>query len=70
MQRRWALIVSDFRREYGMSGRELAVLSLDEFRWLLQGLSEHSRFAQAWHDAPKNLYDPADIAAVKAAARR
>lgn len=68
--RRWALLVSDFRREYGMTGADLAALGLDEFTWLLQGLSEHSRFVQAWDKEPKNLYDPADIAAVKAAARR
>lgn len=53
-----------------MSGDELAELSLPEFMWLLQGLSEHSRFQHAWQDEPRNLYDPADIAAVKAAARR
>lgn len=70
MQRRWALIVSDFRREYRVSGAELAGMSLPEFQWLLQGLSEHSRFAQAWQDEPKNLYHPDDIAAITAAARR
>lgn len=53
-----------------MGAVDLAGISLPEFQWLLQGLSEHSRFAQAWQDAPKNLYDPADIAAVTAAARR
>ena len=62
--------MADYRREYGMSADQLAALSAEEFRWLLTGLSEHSRFAQAWRDAPKNLYDQADIAAVTAAARR
>lgn len=53
-----------------MGADELVGLSTDEFLWLLQGLSKHSRFHAAWQDAPKNLYDPADIAAVRAAARR
>lgn len=53
-----------------MAGHELATLSLPEFQWLLVGLSARSRFQQAWADAPRNLYDPADIAAVTAAARR
>jgi hypothetical protein len=53
-----------------MSGQDIAVLSLDEFQWLLQGLSEHSRFAQAWHDKPKTLHDPADREAIRAAALR
>jgi hypothetical protein len=53
-----------------MSCPELAGISLPEFQWLIQGLSKHSRFQQAWSDAPKHLYDPADIAAVRAAARR
>lgn len=63
-------MVSDFRREYHMPGEQLAVLGAADFRWLLAGLSDRSRFRQAWTDAPKNLYDPADIEAVKAAARR
>lgn len=70
MQQRWALIVSDFRREYGVSADELAGMALDEFTWLLQGLSTDARFAQAWADAPKNLYRQDDIAAIRAAARR
>jgi hypothetical protein len=67
---RWALLVSDYRREYGMGTDELAGLSLDEFLWLLQGLSSRSRFQRAWADQPKTLHDPADRAAVIAAARR
>lgn len=63
-------MVSDYRREYGMPGDELAGLSLNEFLWLLQGLSKNSRFQRAWADAPKHLHDPADRAAVHAAARR
>lgn len=70
MQTHWGFIVADFRREYAMGTDELAGLSLDEFQWLLQGLSEHSRFRIAWSDAPKTLHDPADIAAITAAARR
>jgi hypothetical protein len=70
MQQRWALVVSDFRREYRISGAELAGMTLHEFEWLVQGLSENARFVKAWQDAPKNLYDPDEIAAVKAAARR
>jgi len=62
--------VSDYRREYGMSCADLAAIGLHEFKWLLQGLSGQSRFAQAWSDAPVTLYDPADRAAVIAAARR
>lgn len=45
-------------------------MSRDEFRLLLQGLSEKSRYWTAWRQAPKHLYDPNDIAAVRAAARR
>jgi hypothetical protein len=70
VQQRWALVVSDYRREYHMAGDELAALSLREFLWLLQGLSKHSRFQAAWRDQPKNLHDPDDRAALIAAARR
>lgn len=70
VQQRWALIVADFRREYGVPGAELAALSLDEFQWLLSGLSSKSRFLRAWADQPKTLHDPADRAALIAAARR
>jgi hypothetical protein len=62
--------VADYRREYGMSGDQLARLSLDEFMWLMQGLSKNSRFQMAWHDHPKTLHDPAERAALVAAARR
>lgn len=68
--RRWALVVSDFRREYRITADELAAIDLDDFTQLMQGLSEQSRFAHAWADAPKNVYDPTDIAAITAAARR
>lgn len=53
-----------------MTGDELAGMPLDEFLWLLQGLSKHSRWQQAWADKPKTLHDPADRAALIAAARR
>lgn len=66
--RHWALVVADWSREY--PNRDLATESFPGFMWHLQGLSKHSRFMAAWHDAPKNLYNPADIAAVTAAARR
>lgn len=62
--------MSDFRREYQIQPDELAVMSLPDFRMYVTGLSRHSRFQQAWAKAPKHLYDPADIAAVKAAAMR
>lgn len=62
--------MSDYRREYHMPSDELAGLSLDEFLWLLQGLSKNSRYMKAWADQPKTLHDPADRAAVIAAARR
>ena len=62
--------MSDYRREYGMATDELAGLSLSEFLWLLQGLSKHSRFRMALDAKPKTLHDPADRAAVIAAARR
>jgi hypothetical protein len=45
-------------------------MSSDEFHMLLQGLSEHSRFLNAWAKAPKHVYDPAEIARITAAARR
>ena len=45
-------------------------MSWPEFSWLLGGLSARSRFNRAWAEAPKNLYDPDEIAAVTAAARR
>ena len=70
MRERWALIVADFRREYHLSPDQLGAMSLQEFSWLLQGLSEHSRVSNAWAEAPKNVYDPAQIAAIRAAARR
>lgn len=62
--------MADYRREYRLGSADLATLSLREFLWLLQGLSKHSRFQQAWHDAPKRMNDPADRAALVAAARR
>lgn len=70
MQARWALLVSDFRREYRASGDELAGMSLDEFLWLLQGLSDDSRFRLAWDREPKHVYAQSDIEAIKARARR
>lgn len=70
MIREWALIVADFRREYHMPGAELARLSVDDFRLLIKGLSEHARFPKAWADEPKTLHDPAERAALIAAARR
>lgn len=42
----------------------VAVLDLDEFLWLLKGLSPQARFMKAWRDAPRNVYTDADIAAV------
>lgn len=66
----WPLIVADFRREYGMDTDELSGLTLNEFQWLLQGLSSKARFARAWSEKPKTLHDPAERAAVIAAARR
>lgn len=68
MLRRWALIVADYRREYGMRTDELARLSLPEFLWHLQGLSEHSVFLHAWRKQPKVLH-PDERAALIAAAR-
>lgn len=68
--RRWALVVADFRREYAMDATELAGLSVAHFGLLVQGLSDRSRFRRTWADEPRNLYDPDEIAAVKAAARR
>lgn len=62
--------MADFRREYRIPPRELAALSLNDFLWLLQGLSKHSRFMYAWTEKPKTLHDPADRAALVAAARR
>lgn len=53
-----------------MPGADLAALPLDEFLWLLQGLSKYSRFMQAWHDKPKTLHDPSARAALIAEARR
>lgn len=62
--------MADLRREYGVTSTELRDMSLDEFQWLLSGLSGESRFQQAWADQPKTLHDPADRAALIAAARR
>lgn len=67
---RWPLLVADFRREYGVSAQELARMALDEFLWLMQGLSRQSRFVKAYADRPRTLYSPDDIKAVHAAARR
>lgn len=53
-----------------MPPAELSALSLNEFLWLLQGLSKHSRFICAWNEKPKTLHDPADRAALVASARR
>lgn len=66
----WALIVADFQREYQIGADELARMPANRFRWLLSGLSDRSRFRQAWTNEPKHVYDPADIEAVRAAARR
>lgn len=62
--------MADFRREYGMSCADLAAIGIHEFQWLLAGLSGDSRFAHAWRDEPTTLHDPADRAALVAAARR
>lgn len=62
--------MADFRREYGMGSAELAGLALDEFQWLLTGLSAKARFARAWADEPKTLHDPDERAALIDAARR
>jgi len=53
-----------------MSCADLAGIGIHEFQWLLAGLSSDSRFVHAWHDAPTTLHDPADRAAIVAAARR
>jgi hypothetical protein len=53
-----------------VSGAELGAMGVTEFQWLLQGLSSKSRFVQAWGDAPKHVYDPDEIEAIKAKARR
>lgn len=53
-----------------MPRSELAALSTPDFLGLLKGLSKHSRWMQAWHDKPKTLHDPADRAALRAAALR
>ena len=66
----WPLVVADYRREYRMDNHALAGLSLQEFLWLLRGLSDKSRFARSWRDAPKHMHDPADRAALIEAARR
>lgn len=66
----WPLVVSDFRREYRVSADELAGMGTDEFTWLLSGLSERSRFVTAWSKTPKHVYDPDEIAAIRAAALR
>lgn len=66
----WPLVLADFRREYRLDGDDLARLTLQEFLWLLRGLSTRSRFMQTYADAPKHLHDPADRAALIAAARR
>lgn len=62
--------MSDFRREYHVTSDQLAVMSAPEFMWLVQGLSDQSRYRLAWSDKPKTLHDPADRAALIAAARR
>lgn len=67
---RWPLVLADFRREYQLDGDALARLSLQEFLWLLRGLSSRSRFMQTYGDTPKHMHDPADRAALIAAARR
>ena len=66
----WPLVLADFRREYQLTGDGLAALSLQEFLWLLRGLSTRSRFMQTYADTPKHMHDPADRAALIAAARR
>ena len=70
MIRRWALVAGDFAREYGVERHGMARMSVDEFMWRVRGLSAESRTLQAWADEPKNLHDPADRAAIIAAARR
>lgn len=62
--------MSDFRREYAVSSADLVDMSLDEFMWLLQGLSHRSRFQRELADRPKTLHDPAERAELIAAARR
>lgn len=66
----WPLVLADFRREYQVDGGALARLTLQEFLWLLRGLSTRSRFMQTYTEAPKHLHDPEERAALIAAARR
>lgn len=66
----WPLVIADYRREYHMDSAALARLSLQEFLWLLRGLSHRARFIRAWQDSPKHMHDPEDRAALIAAARR
>jgi hypothetical protein len=70
MERHWGLVVADFRREYHMSAAELHGLDAPTFWLLLRGLTPRSRFHAEWRAAPKHLYDPDEIAAVTAQARR
>lgn len=40
------MIVADFRREYGITAREMYDMPTLEFLWLLNGLSEESNWVK------------------------
>jgi hypothetical protein len=63
-------VVADFLREYAIDVDALAWLPSRRFFWLLQGLSDKSRFRTAWVNQPKHVHDPDERAAIHAAARR
>ena len=66
----WSLVVADFHREYGVDSDALRAMSSLDFHLRLGALSSRSRFLAAWDRQPKHLHDPAERAALMAAARR
>jgi hypothetical protein len=70
IRRHWALIVADFRREYGITEDALAQMGWRSFRTHLIGLTGDSRYWDAYRRAPRLVTDPGEIASITAAMRR
>lgn len=60
----WALIVADFRREYGLTADNLHAMSSREFRWLLTGLSPDARWVEWARAQPRVVTSEAETQAI------
>lgn len=64
MRRHWALIVSDFDREYGYDSDALARMGWRDFVMRVKGLSPSSRYVQAIARDGDRITDPTEAQAL------